>query len=121
MSWRIMDDGFAMTLTRAVPQAIEGAIGAFLSGDARAAAPAGFAPHPGGAGILDAIERGTVGLDLDPRSLAAGRAVLRDYGNMSSGTVLVVLDRYLASGGALPVDLVAFGPGLTIDAVRLSR
>lgn len=121
MSWRIKDDGFAMTLTRAVPPAIEGAIGAFVAGDARVAAPAGIAPHPGGAGILDAIERGTAGLDLDPRSLAAGRSVLRDYGNMSSGTVLVVLDRYLASGGSRPVDLVAFGPGLTIDAVRLSE
>lgn len=115
MTWRIRDDGFAMTLTRDVPVAIEESIGRFIA----EGAPKGIAPHPGGPGILDAIERGTVAMPLDPRSFVAARSVLRDYGNMSSGTVLFTAERYLASGGALPVELVAFGPGLTIDAVRL--
>ena len=115
MSWRIEDDGFAMTLTREVPPALERAIGGFIAEDP----PRGIAVHPGGAAILDAIERSVADLGLDPRSLPASRAILRDFGNMSSGSVLFVLDRYLGSGGERPVDCIAFGPGLTIDAVRL--
>jgi len=117
MTWRILDDGFAMTLTRDVPRELEASIAAFVAEDL----PHGLAIHPGGAGIIDAIERGLRDLSLDPRSFAASRAVLRGYGNMSSGSVLFVLDEYLRQGGPLPLDVLAFGPGLTVDAVRLRR
>ncbi len=115
MTWRVGDDGFAMTLTREVPPALEECMGPFLQEDL----PRGVVVHPGGAGILDAVERGISTSSLDTRSIPASRAVLRDYGNMSSGSVLFVLEEYLRTGGELPVDLVAFGPGLTVDAVRL--
>jgi predicted naringenin-chalcone synthase len=47
------------------------------------------------------------------------RAVLRDYGNMSSPTILFVLDRIQRCGKPAPGDyglLMAFGPGLTMEA-----
>jgi predicted naringenin-chalcone synthase len=115
MSWRIEDDGFRMTLGREVPERIEAAVGPFLAG----APPRAVAVHPGGAGVLDAIERGTATIPLDDRSLRAARGVLADCGNMSSGSVLFVLDRLLRAEVSGPIDAIAFGPGLTIDAVRV--
>lgn len=115
MSWRIGDEGFAMTLTREVPSSLEESIGPF----AKASPVSGYAIHPGGPGILDAIERGLVGIPVSPISLAASREILRTHGNTSSGSVYFVLDHYRRAGGPLPVDLLAFGPGLSIDTVRL--
>ena len=55
-----------------------------------------WAVHPGGRTVLDAAQEG---LRLDDGALADSRAVLRDYGNMSSATVMFVLERMLARGG----------------------
>jgi alkylresorcinol/alkylpyrone synthase len=119
MTWRVGDDGFAMTLTRDVPVAIERDIGEFLREGTEPNRPLTIVAHPGGAGILDAIERGVRHLNVDPLAIAASRTVLRDFGNMSSGSVLFVLDEYLRNGGRPPAQLVAFGPGLTVDSVGL--
>ena len=118
MTWTVTDAGFAMTLSREVPPAIAAALGPFL-GESPAAA---LAVHPGGPGVLDAVEAGVAasGHPVDARSIPASRAVLRDHGNMSSGSVLVTLERLLAGGvAARPIDLLAFGPGLTVDSVRI--
>jgi predicted naringenin-chalcone synthase len=120
MTWRITDAGFAMTLSREVPPAIAAALGPFLAESPAAA----LAVHPGGPGVLDAVEAGiaAAGIAFDPRSIAASRATLSRLGNVSSGSVLVVLERLLAEGvtvDAGPIDLLAFGPGLTVDSVRL--
>jgi predicted naringenin-chalcone synthase len=78
-----------------------------------------WAVHPGGRSILDRVEDG---LGLDPAALADSRDVLREYGNMSSATILFVLRRMLEhdrhEGERLAV--LAFGPGLTIEAARMS-
>lgn len=113
MTWSILDDGFAMTLSKGVPASIERAIAGFL----REGGGCGVVLHPGGVPVIDAVARAMP--HAHPAGIAAARAVLRDHGNMSSGSVLFVLDEYLRRGGALPVELVAFGPGLTIDAVDL--
>ncbi len=117
MSWRITDAGFAMTLDRSVPAHIELAAPAAL-GQLRQCAI-----HPGGAAILDAMERGakarTCG-GLAPESLRAARGVLRDHGNMSSGSVYFVLDRLIQSGAAGDMAVIAFGPGLMVDRIDLA-
>lgn len=117
MSWRITDAGFAMTLDRSVPAHIELAAPAAL-GQLRQCAI-----HPGGAAILDAMERGakarTCG-GLAPESLRAARGVLRDHGNMSSGSVFFVLDRLIQSGAAGDMAVIAFGPGLMVDRIDLA-
>lgn len=122
MGWTIEDDGFRMTLGRAVPAEIERALREVDAGaDDDAIAP-NCAVHPGGAGILDAVEAGLA----RPGVCTTAREVLRSTGNASSGAVLRVLDRVLrvARDGRLDarqsmVDILAFGPGLTFDRIRL--
>ncbi|MCI0363301.1 MAG: type III polyketide synthase [Phycisphaerales bacterium] len=116
MSWRITDTGFAMTLTRDVPVALRDAIGEFVAG-AALGRPATLIVHPGGPGILDAVDgglnlQGACGLD-------AARFVLQQFGNMSSGTILFVLHEALRRGCRLPALMLAFGPGLTIESMQI--
>ena len=116
MSWQITDAGFAMTLDRSVPAHIELAAQSSL-GDLKQCAI-----HPGGAAILDAMERGSNARNcggLSAESLIAARGVLRDHGNMSSGSVFFVLDRLLQSGATGDMGVIAFGPGLTVDQLQL--
>jgi alkylresorcinol/alkylpyrone synthase len=121
MTWRIGNDGFAMTLTREVPVALERSVRPFVE-SLQIPTEERFAPlaHPGGPGILDAIERGLASVAVVPEASAASRAVLRDYGNMSSGSILFVLDEYLRQGGRPPAQIIAFGPGLTMDGIALA-
>jgi predicted naringenin-chalcone synthase len=123
MRWTITEWGFRMTLTRDVPRKIGAALPAFL---ARLFAQADldyqaekdsaiFAIHPGGPRIIDQVSDA---LGLRPEQSAASRAVLRDYGNMSSATLPHVWNEILKSRATQPGQLVAsvaFGPGLTIS------
>lgn len=116
MTWRITDAGFAMTLTRDVPAALRDCLSEFVAG-ACAKRPASFIIHPGGPGILDAADEALKlygGLGLE-----ASRAVLERFGNMSSATVLFVLQEALRLGHAPPALMLAFGPGLTIESLQI--
>ena len=125
MAWHINDFGFEMTLSSYVPKLIERGIAALTDGllaslPVRLAAIRHFAIHPGGRKILETIEA-ELGLTRDDNRHAY--RVLRDYGNMSSATVLFVLREVLAAAtpadhGA-PVLSFAFGPGLTMEAMLL--
>ena len=75
-----------------------------------------WAVHPGGRAILDKVEQS---LGLYPWQIQTSRDVLRDCGNMSSVTVLHVLDRVLGglpAGAERTVCALAFGPGLTVES-----
>ena len=122
MAWTIGDSGFLMTLSSKIPAVIEehleGAVGQLLEGED----PGGFsawAVHPGGRAILDSVEKS---LPLPAGGLAASRDVLRQFGNMSSATVLFVLERILRTRDYPPgpVGMLAFGPGLTVEGAVLS-
>ena len=113
MSWRITDAGFAMTLTRDVPAALRDRLGSIV-GDMSPLPPECFIVHPGGAGILDAVDEA---LALEGGSgLEVSRAVLRRFGNMSSATVLFVLEEAFRRGYRPPAMLLAFGPGLSVES-----
>ncbi|MEV4686517.1 type III polyketide synthase [Microbacterium sp. LWH3-1.2] len=122
MVWTIGDNGFEMILSAEVPRIIgreiQGAVGRFLGDDD---APEIWAVHPGGRSVLDRVE---TGLDLPPDALAASRAVLRDFGNMSSATILFILAALLRDDdvrdGARVAGL-AFGPGLTVESALMTR
>jgi predicted naringenin-chalcone synthase len=122
MVWTIGDNGFEMILSAEVPRIIgreiQGAVGRFLGDDAP---PEVWAVHPGGRSVLDRVE---AGLDLPPDALAASRAVLRDFGNMSSATILFILASMLRDDdvpdGARIAGL-AFGPGLTVESALMTR
>jgi predicted naringenin-chalcone synthase len=114
--WHIREQGFDMVLSGAVP----GAIRAGLS-RSRDAILGGandidlWAVHPGGRTVLDAVEEAFV---LPPAALSASRSVLHDYGNMSSGTVMFVLDRIMrGAGGGRRGCAMSFGPGLVAETM----
>ncbi len=116
--WDIGDTGFAMHLSGEVPGRIATALAdpataARLTGGIDAQAIDGWAVHAGGRSILDAVE---TGLHLAPDTLAAARGVLADHGNMSSATLLFVLERLFARQPARGVAL-AFGPGLAAEGL----
>ena len=71
--------------------------------------------HPGGRSVLDAVE---TGLGLGGDALSASREVLRANGNMSSATILFVLEEIMrdADAGRLGCAL-AFGPGLVAETM----
>ena len=116
ITWNIRDAGFDMVLSGRVPNAIQAGLhaqAADIVGGTAAEAVDLWAVHPGGRTVLDAVERA---LDLDGEALGASREVLRDYGNMSSATVMFVLERLLRDGarGAKGCAM-SFGPGLAAE------
>jgi predicted naringenin-chalcone synthase len=117
--WNIREQGFDMVLSGGVPGAIRSGLAAarpaILANDAVSAIDL-WAVHPGGRTVLDAVEGA---LELPPPALAVSRGVLNDFGNMSSGTVMFVLDRLMrdAAPGASGCAM-AFGPGLVAETMR---
>ena len=79
----------------------------------------GWAVHPGGPRILNVVQRE---LGLSDEAMAASRETLAAYGNCSSPTVLLILDRlWRAAVPPRRVVMLAFGPGLTLYAGLLTR
>jgi predicted naringenin-chalcone synthase len=125
MSWSLSSKGFVMTLASDVPEIFRADIGALKT---RALERAGFherdirywCMHPGGKRILEAIGKG---LSLTADDLAHSYDVLKNYGNMSSATVLFVLKEMwpelMANKGA-HVFSAAFGPGLTMESAVMT-
>ena len=126
MTWDVTDSGFRMGLAPTVPDVlalhVRDVVDDLLARHGLGVADVtGWAVHPGGPRIVDVVEER---LGLDPAALDASRGVLRDYGNCSSATVLIVLDRILRTAPPAPgqhVVLMAFGPGLTLYAALLRR
>lgn len=139
MAWTIGDLGFEMVLSSYVPRILEAQIADVLqplldrvpdTGGADWPEIERWAVHPGGRAILDRVQHA---LGLSDQQLAPSRAVLRDYGNMSSATVLFILRRILhgedSDEAAKPassvaperVAAVAFGPGLTVESALFTR
>lgn len=126
MAWTIGDAGFEMTLTAEVPRIvgreIREVVRTVLGTDENPAeAVDAWAVHPGGRSVLDRVQ---AGLELDDQAMDASRGILREYGNMSSATVMFILQRLLhdetLADGARVAGL-AFGPGLTVEAARFTR
>lgn len=117
MGWTIGDHGFEMTLSRKVPGLIARHLRPWLVswlGDngLSLADVRSWAVHPGGPKIVSAVEES---LELPREALAASRGVLADYGNMSSPTVLFVIDRLRKQNAPRPCVALGFGPGLVAE------
>jgi alkylresorcinol/alkylpyrone synthase len=115
MGWDIKDDGFGIVLSPELPalvsRALRPALQDFLDRNGLQLADFnGFLIHPGGRKVLETIEQ-VLGLSRD--QIEHSWDVLRDYGNMSSATVLFVLDRALKSGVRGPHLMAALGPGFS--------
>ncbi|WP_263408885.1 type III polyketide synthase [Terriglobus tenax] len=115
ITWKIRELGFDMLLSGQVP----GELGRALHEGGLMAERDGvdlWAVHPGGRSILDAVEKG---LELPADALAASREVLSRFGNMSSATVMFVLQQIMQQ--ARPGQrgcAMSFGPGLTAETMR---
>ena len=119
MTWSIRDHGFEMTLSAAVPELIalnlRGWVDEWLGqhgmtvNDIRS-----WAVHPGGPRILGAAGKA---LGLENGSMEASREILKNFGNMSSPTVLFILNRLRERNAGTPCLALAFGPGLVAEGV----
>ena len=122
MSWRIGDNGFQMGLSARVPDVIRTELRPWMAGwlgkqgiDLDQVGQ--WAIHPGGPRILQACVEA---LELPPDATAVSKGVLAEFGNMSSPTILFILDRLQRQNAPGPWVLLAFGPGLTIEAALVS-
>jgi predicted naringenin-chalcone synthase len=122
ITWNIRDSGFDMHLSGQVPGRIRRWLienGTGLLGNAGAHGFGLWAVHAGGRSILDAVQHG---LALAPDALRHSREVLRAFGNMSSATLVFVLDRILRGPPSEAQGMaMAFGPGLTVETFGFKR
>ena len=121
MGWTVGDHGFEMVLSRNVPGLIAARLRPWLEGwlgdSGLSLTDVGsWAIHPGGPKILAAAQEG---LGLPAEALAPSRGVYADYGNMSSPTVLFVLDRLRKANAPGPCVALGFGPGLVAEVALL--
>ncbi|MBY0461137.1 MAG: type III polyketide synthase, partial [Gemmataceae bacterium] len=118
MAWTVGDRGFEMTLSRRVPALIAAHLRPWLDAWLRdnglsLAQVRSWAVHPGGPKIVSAVEE-TLGLSA--ADLAPTREVFAGFGNMSSPTVLFILQRLREADAPRPCVALGFGPGLVAEA-----
>ena len=116
--WHVRDQGFDMVLSGGVPGAIRRGLTHSkneILGGATIADTELWAVHPGGRTVLDAVEHTFA---LPPAALQASRRILDSFGNMSSGTVMFVLEEIMrdAPAGASGCAM-SFGPGLFAETM----
>jgi alkylresorcinol/alkylpyrone synthase len=123
MGWNVDREGLGVVLDRDVPSFAEAHLapavtGIVQRGGLEMADIDRFAFHPGGAKVIEALERafsiGQGGLDHE-------RAVLAEYGNMSAPTALFILERLIGAGLPQRTLLTAMGPGFTASCISLRR
>ncbi len=125
MAWTLGDHGCNLVLSSYVPEIIgeniSEAIAMALAGSRFSIEDIShWAIHPGGKAIIEAVGES---LGLEEEALTASTEILRQFGNMSSASVLFVLDGMIRSGILKvgdPIFAVAFGPGLTAEMGVLS-
>jgi predicted naringenin-chalcone synthase len=135
MVWQIGNYGFALRLSPRIPEHLAKAAPPTLAKLFPNHNPDFWAIHPGGSAILDRLVKS---FNINEDEITASRAVLRNYGNLSSATILFVLAElhrsYVEVAQSAPpigVDTnahrqrltgvaMAFGPGLVIEMARIS-
>lgn len=125
MAWTVGDLGFEMKLSAYVPDVIRSGIKQLTASllnriSRRLEDVSYFAIHPGGKKILEVIED-ELGITREQNKYAY--EVLRNYGNMSSPTVIFVIDELCRNlngvDGGKRILSFAFGPGLTMESMLL--
>ena len=121
MTWKIGNHGFEMTLSSRVPELIGGHLRpwleAWLARSGRHLEEIrSWAIHPGGPRILSSVAET---LRLPPPAIAASAEILARCGNMSSPTILFVLQRLQEQAARPPCVVLGFGPGLVAEAALL--
>jgi predicted naringenin-chalcone synthase len=118
ITWRIGELGFDMHISGQIPGELRRGLAAAANQITQGADLQSidlWAVHPGGRTILDAVEQG---LALCPEALLHSRDILRNFGNMSSASVVFVLERLMQT--ARPGQrgcAMSFGPGVTAETM----
>ncbi len=115
MGWDIGATGFDLVLARDIPTFVTKDFAPFCDAflEAQGLAMTDIAEpacHPGGGRVVEALEA-YFAPEID--GIAATREILRQHGNMSSPTVLFILERLLRQKPDKPILLTALGPGFT--------
>ena len=122
MAWRIGDFGFEMKLSKYVPELLHkglNSLSGYLEKLHQLSEVNHFAVHPGGKQILQKVEE-VFGITASQNDLS--HQVLKQYGNMSSATILFVLAGWLADRDRFGRILaMGFGPGLTLETLLLEK
>ena len=121
MTWTVTDDGFQMTLDPSVPDHLESTVGGWVEGwlgdlDHTVSGIGSWAIHPGGPQIIDAVRDA---LGIDESMCRASREILARHGNMSSPTILFILERFMREAMPRPWGVLAFGPGLSAEGLLI--
>ncbi|TGD88346.1 type III polyketide synthase [Mycolicibacterium sp. CH28] len=123
MGWNVSASGFQLVMSRDVPKMADDYLGAEVEGfladhGLTTADISTWVCHPGGPKVLDAI---TNAVGIPPEALAHSWQSMQDNGNISSASVLDVLDRTIATApdeGSLGL-MLAMGPGFSFELLLL--
>lgn len=122
MAWGIGDFGFEMRLSKYIPMLLDQGIRqhrAYFEERFKLSQIRNFAIHPGGKQILQNVQEA---FELCPEVNYHAANVLRQFGNMSSATILFVLDRMMKDPDVQGDILsMGFGPGLTMETLHLTK
>ena len=123
LGWRLGSDGFRIVLTSELADVVErrlsGSVSSFLAGHGLTVDEiTAWVCHPGGPKVIDAIQNS---LELPDSSLELSRRSLAEVGNLSSASVLHVLEKTI---GADPPPgtaglMIGLGPGVSAELVLL--
>jgi alkylresorcinol/alkylpyrone synthase len=124
LGWRLGADGFRIVLTAeladVVEQRLADSVAAFLRSRGLTADDIGtWICHPGGPKVLDAVQHA---LKLPDDALATSRGSLAEAGNMSSVSVLHILEKTLAASPPAPHSfalMIGLGPGVSVELLLL--
>lgn len=121
MGWTVGDHGFEMILTKKIPRLITAHLRPWMdewlaTHGLTVETVGSWAVHPGGPKILSAVEES---LGLSPDRMKPSRDVLSEFGNMSSPTVLFILDRLRKADAPRPIVVLGFGPGMVAEAALI--
>ena len=121
MGWHISSHGFLMSLKQEVPTLIEDNIADFVEtslsrNNIKKNEIQNWAIHPGGRKILDVTAK-SLGIGSD--AISESYQVLKNYGNMSSCTLLFILEK-IKKDKSGRTFVAGFGPGITMESLILN-
>jgi alkylresorcinol/alkylpyrone synthase len=124
LGWRLSADGFRIVLTAELAEVVErrlsGSVTGFLAEHGLTIDDiTTWICHPGGPKVLDAAQRA---LKLPPAALASSRRSLAQAGNMSSASVLHILELTVAEDTPAPGSfgmMIGLGPGVSAELILL--
>ena len=121
MTWKLGNHGFEMTVSPRVPDLIRQYLRPWLSDWLKRQNLSlneieSWAIHPGGPRILSAVSEC---LELPASATTVSREILANYGNMSSPTVLFILEQLRQVRAPTPCVALAFGPGLAAEVLLI--